>query len=88
MRAQKGVEAQGKIFEGTLPIGVSVMALLHRDDPEMLSEACQQLANAFPQGDSIWETQYPTRWRNSAQFFTLLPTVLRLYPNHLDAEYG
>jgi hypothetical protein len=25
MRAQKGVEAQGKIFEGTLPIGVSIL---------------------------------------------------------------
>ncbi len=57
MRAQKGVEAQERIFEGALPIWVSVLALLHRDDPETLSEACQQLANAFPQGDFIRETE-------------------------------
>jgi hypothetical protein len=57
MRARKGVEAQEKIFEGALPIWVSVVALVHRDHPETLSEACQKLTNAFPQGDFIRETE-------------------------------
>jgi hypothetical protein len=57
MRARKGVEAQEKIFEGALPIWVSAIALIHRDDPETLSEACQKLSHAFPQGDFIRETE-------------------------------
>ena len=57
MRAKKGVEAQEKIFEGSLPIWISVIALVHRDDPITLAEACQKLTNAFPQGDFIRETE-------------------------------
>jgi hypothetical protein len=57
MRAKKGVEAQEKIYEGSLPIWVSVIALVHRDDPLMLAEVCQKLTNAFPQGDFIRETE-------------------------------
>lgn len=57
MRAKKGVEAQEQIFEGALPIWVSVLALIYRDDLETLSEACQKLTNAFPQGDFIRETE-------------------------------
>jgi hypothetical protein len=57
MRAKKGVEAQEKIYEGSLPIWVSVIALVHRDNLTTLSEACQKLTNAFPQGDFIRETE-------------------------------
>jgi hypothetical protein len=57
MRARKGVEAQEKIFEGSQPIWISVIALVHRDDPTTLAEACQKLTNAFPQGDFIRETE-------------------------------
>jgi hypothetical protein len=57
MRAKKGVEAQEKIYEGSLPIWVSVIALVHRDSPTELNEICQKLTNAFPQGDFIRETE-------------------------------
>ena len=57
MRARKGVEAQEKIYEGALPIWISLIALLYRDDPETLNEACQKLTNAFPQGALIRETE-------------------------------
>ncbi|MGF1496274.1 MAG: hypothetical protein ACFB8W_05550 [Elainellaceae cyanobacterium] len=57
MRAKKSVEAQEQIFEGALPVWISVVALVHRDDPESLAEACQKLTNAFPQGDFIRETE-------------------------------
>jgi hypothetical protein len=57
MRAKKGVEAQEKIFEGSLPIWISVITLVHRDDPVTLAEACQKMTNAFPQGDFIRETE-------------------------------
>ena len=40
-----------------MPIWVSVVALIHRDDPHTLAEACQRLTNAFPQGDFIRETE-------------------------------
>ena len=33
------------------------MALLHRDTPESLAEACQKLTNAFHQGTFIRETE-------------------------------
>jgi hypothetical protein len=57
MRMKQGVEAQERIYEGALPIWVSVVALVHRDDPASLAEACQQLTNAFHQGDFIRETE-------------------------------
>jgi hypothetical protein len=57
MRVKKGVEAQEQIFEGAFPIWMSVVALVHRDDPQTLSEACQKLTNAFPQGEFIRETE-------------------------------
>ncbi|BAU15898.1 hypothetical protein LEP3755_64640 (plasmid) [Leptolyngbya sp. NIES-3755] len=57
MRMKKGVEAQEKIYEGAMPIWVSVMALIYRNDPHTLSEACQKLTNTFPQGDFIRETE-------------------------------
>jgi hypothetical protein len=57
IRLKQGVEAQEKIYEGALPIWVSVVAFLHRDTPEDLTEACQQLTNAFHQGDFIRETE-------------------------------
>jgi hypothetical protein len=57
MRLKQGVEAQERIYEGALPIWVSVVALLHRDTPESLAEACQKLTNAFHQGDFIRETE-------------------------------
>ncbi len=57
LRAKKGVEAQEKIYEGALPIWVSVIALVHRDNPTTLAEVCQKLTNAFPQGDFIRETE-------------------------------
>ncbi|MEO0825164.1 MAG: hypothetical protein AAFY67_05830, partial [Cyanobacteria bacterium J06642_9] len=57
MRLKQGVEAQEKIYEGALPIWVSVVAFIHRDTPDALAEACQQLTNAFHQGDFIRETE-------------------------------
>lgn len=57
MRLKQGVEAQEKIYEGALPIWVSVVALIHRDSPESLAEACQKLTHAFHQGDFIRETE-------------------------------
>jgi hypothetical protein len=57
MRMKQGVEAQERIYEGALPIWVSVVALVHREDPDALAEACQRLTNAFHQGDFIRETE-------------------------------
>jgi hypothetical protein len=57
IRAKRGVEAQEKIFEGAMPIWVSVLVLLHRSDPDSLEEACQAVAHAFPQGEFIRETE-------------------------------
>jgi hypothetical protein len=57
MRAKKGVEAQEKIFEGSLPIWISLVTFVHRDDPVTLAEACQKLTHSFPQGDFIRETE-------------------------------
>jgi hypothetical protein len=57
LRMKQGVEAQERIYEGALPIWVSVVALIHRDNPESLAEACQQFTNAFHQGDFIRETE-------------------------------
>lgn len=47
MRMRQGVDAQEQIYQGALPIWVSVIALIHRDTPESLSEACQKLTNTF-----------------------------------------
>ena len=57
MRLKQGVAAQEKIYEGALPIWVSVVVFLHRNSPTELSEASQQLTNAFHQGDFIRETE-------------------------------
>jgi hypothetical protein len=57
IRAKRGVEAQEKIFEGALPIWMSVMVLVHRDTPSSLDEACQTVTHAFPQGEFIRETE-------------------------------
>jgi hypothetical protein len=57
VRAKRGIEAQEKIFEGAMPIWVSVLALVHRNDPESLSESCQKITHAFPQGEFIRETE-------------------------------
>ena len=57
MRMKQGVDAQEKIYEGAIPIWVSVVALVHRDDPDSLSEACQKLTHVFQQGDFIRETE-------------------------------
>ena len=57
MRMKQGVEAQEQIYQGALPIWVSVVALIHRKSPESLSEACQKLANTFHQGTFIRETE-------------------------------
>jgi hypothetical protein len=57
IRVKRGVEAQEKIFEGALPIWMSVLALVHRDTPDSLDEACQTVTHAFPQGEFIRETE-------------------------------
>ena len=57
MRMKQGVEAQEQIYQGALPIWVSVVALIHRESPESLAEACQQLTNTFHQGAFIRETE-------------------------------
>ena len=57
MRMKQGVEAQEQIYQGALPIWVSVVALVHRESPESLSEACQKLTNTFHQGAFIRETE-------------------------------
>ncbi|WP_416671437.1 hypothetical protein [Egbenema bharatensis] len=57
VRAKRGIEAQEKIFEGAMPIWVSVLALVHRTDPESLNESCQKISHAFPQGEFIRETE-------------------------------
>lgn len=57
VRAKRGIEAQEQIFEGAMPIWVSVLALVHRDDPETLNESCQKITHAFPQGEFIRETE-------------------------------
>ena len=57
MRMRQGVEAQEQIYQGALPIWVSVVALIHRESPESLAEACQKLANTFHQGAFIRETE-------------------------------
>ncbi|MEL6777782.1 MAG: hypothetical protein AAFO06_11040 [Cyanobacteria bacterium J06597_16] len=71
MRMKQGVAAQEQIYQGALPIWVSVVALIHRESPERLSEACQQLTNSFHQGAFIRETEIAWLiWLRS------LPTVL------------
>jgi hypothetical protein len=57
MRMKQGVDAQEQIYQGALPIWVSVVALIHRESPESLSEACQKLTNTFHQGAFIRETE-------------------------------
>jgi hypothetical protein len=57
MRVKKGVEAQEKLLEGAVPIWISCVAFLHRDDPKALSEACQTFTNSFPQGEFTRETE-------------------------------
>jgi hypothetical protein len=57
LRMKQGVEAQEQIYQGALPIWVSVIALIHRESPESLSEACQKLTNSFHQGAFIRETE-------------------------------
>lgn len=57
VRAKKGVEAQEKMVEGALPIWVSIVAFVHRDDRKSLAEACQKLTHLFPQGELIRETE-------------------------------
>ncbi|MBW4466332.1 MAG: type IV secretory system conjugative DNA transfer family protein [Pegethrix bostrychoides GSE-TBD4-15B] len=57
VRAKRGIEAQEQIFEGAMPIWVSVLVLVHRDDPETLNEASQKISHAFPQGELIRETE-------------------------------
>ncbi|MEO1396087.1 MAG: hypothetical protein AAFV90_24580 [Cyanobacteria bacterium J06634_5] len=57
MRMKQGVAAQEQIYQGALPIWVSVIALIHRESPESLSEACQKLTNTFHQGAFIRETE-------------------------------
>lgn len=57
MRMKQGVDAQEQIYQGALPIWVSVIALIHRESAEGLSEACQRLTNTFHQGAFIRETE-------------------------------
>lgn len=66
MRAKKSVEAQEQFFEGAVPVWVSLVALVYRDTPDSLAEACQKLTNVFPQGDLIRETEIAWKlWLNS-----------------------
>ncbi|MEO0827587.1 MAG: hypothetical protein AAFY67_18435 [Cyanobacteria bacterium J06642_9] len=66
LRAQKSVEAQAQIFEGAVPIWVSLVAFVHRQTPQDLSEACQKLTNAFPQGNFVRETEIAWKlWLNA-----------------------
>ena len=66
LRAQKSVEAQAQIFEGAVPIWVSLVAFVHRQTPQELAEACQKLTNAFPQGNFVRETEIAWRlWLNA-----------------------
>ncbi|MEO1391198.1 MAG: hypothetical protein AAFV85_28030 [Cyanobacteria bacterium J06634_6] len=57
LRMKQGVAAQEQIYQGALPIWVSVVALIYRDTPESLSEACQKLTNTFHQGAFIREAE-------------------------------
>ncbi|MEM9088676.1 MAG: hypothetical protein AAGC93_08020 [Cyanobacteria bacterium P01_F01_bin.53] len=57
LRMKQGVDAQEQIYQGALPIWVSVIALIHRERPESLAEACQKLTNTFHQGTFIRETE-------------------------------
>jgi hypothetical protein len=57
MRMKQGVEAQEQIYQGALPIWVSVVAFMHEESPESLAEACQKLTNTFHQGEFIRETE-------------------------------
>ncbi|MEO0807977.1 MAG: hypothetical protein AAFY33_16885 [Cyanobacteria bacterium J06643_4] len=57
LRMKQGIDAQEQIYQGALPIWVSVIALIHRESAESLSEACQRLTNTFHQGAFIRETE-------------------------------
>ncbi|MBD1847444.1 hypothetical protein H6F89_29400 [Cyanobacteria bacterium FACHB-63] len=72
LKAQGGAEAQAKIWEGAAPVWIAVVALVHRNTPEELDEACQKLSNCFSNGElnreteiawKIWLQTLPITWR-------------------------
>ena len=63
------IEAQRKILQGERTVTVSVLFFLTRNSPRELNTACKQLANIFPQGKLIRETDIvPELWRNKQPF--------------------
>lgn len=56
MLSKSGVEAQKALIQGHRSMFVSVVIFLYCDTPRQLTDACQKLVTAFPQGKLIRET--------------------------------
>lgn len=62
-------EAQRKIYRGDKTVAVSVVFFLTRKSPQELNTACQMLADLFPSGKLIRDTDIvPELWRNKQPF--------------------
>ncbi|MEM9908613.1 MAG: hypothetical protein AAF921_26745 [Cyanobacteria bacterium P01_D01_bin.44] len=48
LRLKKSIEAQERLYEGTIPVRLGTVVLVHRDRKSKLDDACRGLANCFP----------------------------------------
>ena len=72
IRQERAVKAQAALYEGALPLYVSVAFLVHRDSPDQLDSACRYLQNCFRRPAwvdrereyawRIWLQTLPTAW--------------------------
>lgn len=86
LKARKGVAAQESLYEGSVPLNVATVVLVHRATPERLSEACRYLQSCIRR-PAVLDREVEYAWRTWVQTLPISWEPLLLKPHNKRLLY-